>query len=154
MFKQTLNRGLNFLPVDVLHVLINLFINEFHCCFESLNSGLKFFELFHHSLDSDIDDCLNESPLSFFKTFTLSFVFHTGLDSVSLAFMVLKLLFFLYFVLDSVGNDFLLNFFLSKRILQQFAMIKLDDFDFLFLFVKNVDNGRCCVVDFQRIKII
>lgn len=32
-------------------------------------------------------------------------------------------------------------------------MIKLNDFDFLFLFVQNINDRRCCVVNFQGIKI-
>lgn len=118
LFKKTLNRCLDFLPVYVLNVLINSFINEFHCGFESLNSWFKFFKLFHHSLNSDINNCLNKSPLGFFQIFALSFVFDTGLDSVSLAFLIFKLLFFLNFVFDGIWSNFLFEFFLSKRRLQ------------------------------------
>lgn len=56
--------------------------------------------------------------------------------------------FILYLVLDSIGDDFFFDFFLTKWRLEQFAMVKLDNFNFLFLFVENMNDGGGCVIDF------
>jgi hypothetical protein len=78
----------------------------------------------------------------------LRFVFHTGLYSGSLRFLMLIFPFILYLILDSIGDDFFFDFFLTKWRLEQFAMVKLDDFNFLFLFVENMNDGGGCVIDF------
>jgi len=73
-----------------------------------------------------------------------------GLYSVSFILLILALFLFLNFILDNVCNNLLLYLFLLEWWLKNFIMIQLYDLNFLFLFIKDINDWSRLLVDFLR----
>lgn len=143
MLEKTLDRWPDFLSVNTFHVMINLFINHFHCSLKSLNSLLQLLKLLHHIFNFYINNRLNKFPLCLFQRFTMMrFMLKTWFYSVSFILLILWFLFFFNFIFDNVWYNFFFKFIFSKWWFKHFIMVKFDNLNFFFLFVENI-NDRC-----------
>lgn len=144
-----MNWSPDFISVNIFHVLINFLINHFHCSLKSLNSLFQLLEFNHHIFNFDINYCLDKLSLSLFQCFAMmSFMLKTGFYSGSLVLLIFWFFLFLNFVFNNICNNIFFELILLKWRLKNFSMVKLDDLNFFFLFVQNINDWCRLLIDF------
>lgn len=143
-----MNWSSDFISVNIFHVLINFLINHFHCSLKSLNSLFQLLKFNHHIFNFDINYCLNKFSLSLFQSFPMmSFMLETRFYSGSLVLLIFRFFLFLNFVFYNIGNDIFFKLIFFKRRFNNFSMVKLDDLNFFFLFVEDINDWYRLLID-------